>query len=154
MVPARRLRGWGTMSDHPTERAVALVVEDDEHIGHLLQFILQRAGYDVALQRDGHAAQAYIERQPAPAVVLLDLMLPFVDGFELLGLLRARPGWAQVPVLVLTARSRENDVARVLAAGASDCIPKPFQPDELLARLRRLEAPQGTRDDRDPLSHP
>lgn len=130
------------MSENRTDPAVALVVEDDEHIAHLLQFMLQRAGYQVALQRDGRAAQAYIQQNPAPAVVLLDLMLPFVDGFQLVALVRAQPGWEQVPVLMLTAKTQERDIVRALDAGANDYILKPFQPDELLARLRRFVRPR------------
>jgi two-component system, OmpR family, alkaline phosphatase synthesis response regulator PhoP len=128
------------MSENPTDRPVALVVEDDEHIGPLLQFMLNRAGYQVALQRDGRAAQAYIEQNPAPAIMLLDLMLPFVDGFQLIAIVRAQPGWQQVPVLMLSAKTEEGDIARALEAGANDYLLKPFQPDELMARLRRLSA--------------
>jgi DNA-binding response OmpR family regulator len=123
-------------------RPVALVVEDDEHIGQLLKFMLERAGYAVALASDGRAAQAHIESEPPPAVALFDVMLPFLDGFQLLGLARQQDGWQSVPVLMLTAKAQERDIARALAAGANDYIVKPFQPEELLARLRRLAPPR------------
>jgi DNA-binding response OmpR family regulator len=119
------------------------VAEDDEHIGHLLQFMLERAGFAVALATDGRAAQAHIESQPAPAVALFDVMMPFLDGLQLLGLVRRQPGWETVPVMMLTAKARERDIARALDAGASDYLVKPFQPEELLARVRRLAAPRG-----------
>lgn len=120
----------------------AFVVEDDEHIGLLLKFMLERAGYRVTLSRDGRAAQAHILASPPPAIVLLDVMLPFLDGFQLVGLVRAQPGWEQVPVIMLTAKTQERDIVRALDAGANDYILKPFQPDELLARLRRLVRPR------------
>ncbi|HEY1103462.1 MAG TPA: response regulator [Burkholderiaceae bacterium] len=115
-----------------------LVVEDDEHIAHLLRFMLERSQYRVDLARDGRAARQYIESRPVPRVVLLDVMLPYIDGFELVSLLRQQPGWQAVPVIMLTAKTQEQDIVRALDAGANDYIVKPFQPNELMARLRRL----------------
>jgi two-component system, OmpR family, alkaline phosphatase synthesis response regulator PhoP len=65
-------------------------------------------------------------------------MLPHADGYELLALVRAQPGWETVPVILLTARSQEKDIVRALEAGANDYMIKPFKPDELRARVRRL----------------
>jgi DNA-binding response OmpR family regulator len=79
--------------------------------------------------------------QPAPDLVLLDVMLPYVDGFEIIGLIRAQAGWEGVPVLMLTAKNTERDTVRALDAGADDFVIKPFQPQELLARLRRFIKP-------------
>ena len=121
-----------------TTRSTALVVEDDEHIAHLLRFMLEREGYDVQHAADGREGLRLIETQPVPAVALLDVMLPFVDGFELVRRLRAQPGWAAVPVLMLTAKTQEKDIVRALDAGANDYVLKPFQPAELLARMRRF----------------
>ncbi len=118
--------------------ASALVVEDDEHIAHLLQFILEREGFSVHVARDGRAAKEFIEHQPPPAIVLLDVMLPFFDGFALIGMLRAQTGWQATPVIMLTAKTQEKDIIRALDAGANDYILKPFQPAELLARIKRL----------------
>lgn len=122
----------------PASPATALVVEDDDHIGHLLRFMLERAGWRVTLARDGREAQACIQQLAPPDIVLLDVMLPFMDGLALLALLRRQPGWAQVPVLMLTAKTQERDIVRALDAGANDYILKPFQPEELLARVRRF----------------
>lgn len=116
----------------------ALIVEDDEHIAHLLQFMLAREGYAVHVAAEGRAGKAFIETQPPPAFVLLDVMLPFLDGFQLVALLRAQPGWESVPVVMLTAKTQERDIVRALDAGANDYVVKPFQPSELLARVRRL----------------
>jgi DNA-binding response OmpR family regulator len=115
-----------------------LVVEDDVHIAHVLSFMLERQGYRVTHVADGRAAVQHVTAEPAPDLVLLDVMLPYVDGFEIVGLIRAQPGWEAVPVLMLTAKNTERDTVRALDAGANDFIIKPFQPQELLARLRRF----------------
>jgi DNA-binding response OmpR family regulator len=72
--------------------------------------------------------------------VLLDVMLPFLDGFALVALLRAQPAWKNVPVIMLTAKTQEKDIVRALDEGANDYIVKPFQPAELLARIKRLSS--------------
>jgi len=119
-------------------QATVLVVEDDVHIAHVLSFMLERQGYRVIHMADGRAAVQHIVASPAPDLVLLDVMLPYVDGFEIIRLIRAQAGWDAVPVLMLTAKNAERDTVRALDAGASDFIIKPFQPQELLARLRRF----------------
>lgn len=129
------------MNPPSPDAPVALVVEDDQHIGLLLKFMLDRNGYRVALCSDGRAARDHVLSQPAPAVALFDVMLPFYDGFQLVALVRAQPGWEKVPVLMLTAKAQERDIARALEAGADDYILKPFQPEELLARVRRFAQP-------------
>jgi DNA-binding response OmpR family regulator len=115
-----------------------LVVEDDVHIAHVLSFMLERQGYRVTHVADGRAAVQHVTAEAAPDLVLLDVMLPYVDGFEIVGLIRAQAGWEAVPVLMLTAKNTERDTVRALDAGANDFIIKPFQPQELLARLRRF----------------
>jgi DNA-binding response OmpR family regulator len=130
------------MDPKTAQPPVALVVEDDEHIAQLLKFMLERAGYRVELAAEGRAAQAFVQSQPAPAVALFDMMLPFVDGLQLVTLVRSQAGWQGVPVIMLTAKTQERDIVRALDAGANDYIVKPFQPDELLARLRRLVRPR------------
>jgi len=124
-----------------TESAPApqvLVVEDDDHIAQVLRFMLERQGYRVTHLADGRAASEHIAAQSAPDLILLDVMLPYMDGFELVGQARARAGWDSVPILMLTAKNTERDTVRALDAGASDFVTKPFQPNELLARVRRL----------------
>lgn len=117
---------------------VALVVEDDDQIAYLLRFILEREGFRVELASDGRAAVALVERLEPPALVMLDVMLPHVDGYQLLGMIRARADWQVVPVLMLTAKSQEKDIVRALDSGASDYLVKPFKPDELRARIKRM----------------
>lgn len=131
------------MNDEARSARVALVVEDDDQIAYLLRFILQKEGYAVTVARDGRAAQALIENAPPPAVVTLDNMLPYLNGMELLALMRARPEWKDVPVLMLTARSQENDIARALELGAAGYLIKPFKPEELRARIRSIVGNSG-----------
>ena len=120
----------------------ALVVEDDADIGHLLRFILEREGFAVTTLRDGRLALARVAEGGPPDLVLLDIMLPYANGHDVLAAIRAAPGWHAVPVIMLTAKSHEADIVRALDAGASDYIVKPFQPPELKARIRRaLAAP-------------
>ncbi len=116
-----------------------LIIEDDEHIGGLLKFLLERHGFDTRMAADGRAATALIDSaETLPALILLDVMLPYHDGFELIAQIRAKAGWQAVPVIMLTAKSMERDIVRAFDAGANDYIVKPFQPTELLARLRRF----------------
>jgi DNA-binding response OmpR family regulator len=127
----------------PNRRPRALVVEDGEHLAFLLGYMLEREGFEVVTLRDGREAAHHIAASVPPDVVVLDLMLPYLDGFELLGLMRAHPGWKHVPVIVLSARSAESDVVRALEGGANDFVRKPYRPRELMARLRRV---MGTAD--------
>jgi DNA-binding response OmpR family regulator len=115
-----------------------LVIEDDEHIAALLQFMLEREGHGVTLLADGDLAWKHLHSHAPPALVLLDSMLPYRDGATLLRAMRARPAWAGVPVVMLTARTLERDIVGALEAGANDYVMKPFQPQELMARIRRL----------------
>lgn len=118
----------------------ALVIEDDEHIAYMLRFMLERAGYDVILAGDGRDAQAVIENISPVDVVLLDLMLPYVSGYQLLAEIRDNHDWLYVPVVVLSGKVLEDDIVRALDLGANDYVTKPFRPEELLARLRRVIA--------------
>ena len=115
-----------------------LVAEDDEHISQLLGFMFKRQNYQVHLAHDGRQAKLFIEQNDPPDIVLLDVMMPFFDGFALVALLRAQPAWKLTPVIMLTAKTQEQDIVRALQAGANDYILKPFQPAELLARVKRF----------------
>jgi two-component system alkaline phosphatase synthesis response regulator PhoP len=116
----------------------ALVVEDDADIGQLLKFILEREGFAVEHIRDGRAALERLASGPSVDLMLLDVMLPHATGQEILAAVRADAAWRNVPVVMLTAKSRETDIVSALDAGANDYIVKPFQPAELKARIRRL----------------
>ncbi len=124
--------------DQPT----VLIVEDDDQIAFLLQFIVEREGFRVLLARDGRAAQKLIDESVPPALSMLDVMLPYVDGFQLIAHIRAKPAWRDSKILMLTAKSLEGEIVRALDAGANDYLVKPFQPNELKARIRRLVSPK------------
>jgi two-component system alkaline phosphatase synthesis response regulator PhoP len=127
------------MRNTTEQHRYVLVVEDDEYIGRILSFLLKRQGYDVELLRDGLAARQLIDSdRPLPVLVLLDVMLPYVNGFDLMATLRAKVAWKSVPVVMLTGGAMERDVVRAFDAGADDYVIKPFQPAELLARVRRF----------------
>jgi DNA-binding response OmpR family regulator len=112
-----------------------LVVEDETHLAKGLLFNLQAEGYDVVLAGDGEQALALLERERFDAV-LLDVMLPGKSGFDVAAELRQSQNY--VPLLMLTARGRPEDVLQGFAAGADDYLPKPFDLSILLARLKGL----------------
>ena len=115
-----------------------MIIEDDEPVAQVLKFMLEQQNYTVTIIADGRAARTQIESSTnPPALILLDVILPYVDGFELLGLIRAQDGWTSTPVIMLTAKTSEQDIVRALDAGANEYVIKPFQPDELLALIRR-----------------
>ena len=120
-----------------------LVVEDEAHLAQGLQFNLQVEGHEVSVAGDGETALEMLKSGAFDAVVL-DVMLPGRDGFEVAGTLRAAGNY--VPVLMLTARGRPEDVVKGFAAGADDYLAKPFDLTVLLARinalLRRMTWPQ------------
>ena len=131
------------MSDAAPSTPIALVVEDDDQIAYLLQFILRKEGYTVTVARDGREARRFIDGTEVPTLVTLDFMLPHANGLELLAEIRSKAGWEHVPVLMLTARSQEKDIAHARASGATDYLVKPFKPEELRACIRRLVADTG-----------
>ena len=126
------------MTKETTAPKRVLIVEDNEDISYLLSFLLKREGFEVEQAPDGHAAATRIARNDPPNAVLLDVMLPYTDGFELLHRIRTSHGWETVPVLMLTAKTQEGEIVKALEAGANDYVSKPFQPQEVLARLRRM----------------
>lgn len=119
-------------------KKVILMVEDDPAIAGLVRFRLEREGFEVRHAIDGEQALKEFDNPEVPDLVLMDVMLPYRNGYELLGDLRARPALASVPVLMLTSRGREQDVVKGLSGGANDYVLKPFRPSELLARVRKL----------------
>ncbi len=111
-----------------------LIIEDEEGIIHLLNLYLKDAGYAVAVARDGADGMALHARE-RPDLVVLDIMLPAIDGFEVCRRIRA---WSQTPILMLTARSGEEDRINGLELGADDYLVKPFSPRELVSRVRAI----------------
>lgn len=116
-----------------------LICDDDDLLLELLQHRLGARGYRVMLARDGREAIEQARKQQPDAVVL-DAMMPVVDGYQVLRRFREDPALANVPIIFLTARKQEEDIVEALKLGASDYLAKPFIPEELLARLSRLLA--------------
>jgi DNA-binding response OmpR family regulator len=114
-----------------------LVVEDDPDIAHLITRYLERAGFSVTSLASGRDALAALTDRP-PDLVVLDLMLPEVNGLEICRAARANEKTAGVPIIMLTARAEEAERIAGLEVGADDYIAKPFSPDELVARVRAL----------------
>jgi len=121
-----------------THHPVIVRVDDDEHVSYLLDFLLERNGFTVIKANDGREFLDIFDIGLAPDLVILDIMLPYVDGFELIKKIRNHPSWKNTPILVLSGRESEKDIAHGLDAGANDYITKPFQPMELIARIKRL----------------
>ncbi len=119
-----------------------LIADDDPFLRELLTHKLSAAGYAVSSARNGGEALEQC-RYPLPDLVVLDAMMPITDGFEVLRRLKSDPATAAVPVIMLTALRREEDVVGALKLGAADYLVKPFIPDELVARIGRL-LPKGT----------
>lgn len=114
-----------------------LVAEDDDLIADLIGHKLRLKKFEVEIVADGAEAWERI-RTGWPHVVILDGMLPGLDGLEVLRRMREDPALATIPVVMLTARRRGQDIVNALALGASDYLVKPFMPEELLARVERL----------------
>ena len=111
-----------------------LLAEDEQQIGDMVTFKLTNSGHRVVRVGDGEAALAAAERD-RPDVIILDVMMPLVDGFAVLGRLKSNPELRAIPVIMLTARGQERDVLSGLQAGATDYIVKPFSLKELIARV-------------------
>ena len=127
-----------------------LVVEDEEDIRELVSYNLLKEGYQVAGVASGEDALASVESKP-PDLILLDLMLPGLDGLSVCRKLKANPQTGTTPVIMLTAKGEEADIVAGLNMGADDYITKPFSPKVLLARvravLRRVADEHGSADE-------
>jgi DNA-binding response OmpR family regulator len=118
-------------------KAPILLVEDDPSLVEALSFVLELAGFEVDSTGDGEEALRRMRRRPFSAVVL-DIMLPGIDGFEVLRSIRADRALAALPVIVLTAKGQANDRRTAEAIGASAFITKPFSNDEVVACVSDL----------------
>jgi len=114
-----------------------LVVDDERHIVRLVEVNLARAGYDVVVAYDGVEALEVFQKQK-PDMVVLDVMMPRMDGFEVLKKLQADPDSRDVPVIMLTAKAQDADIFRGWSSGVSSYLTKPFNPRELLTFVERI----------------
>jgi DNA-binding response OmpR family regulator len=120
-----------------TAVSYVLVVEDDTYIQLLISRKLQSAGYIVRAMANGHDALALALREP-PSILLLDVMLPDINGLEICRAVKTELGAKAPPVIILSARGQISDVQAGKAVGADDYLIKPFAPRELLARVQRF----------------
>ena len=114
-----------------------MVVEDDADLQPLLAFTFENKGYEVSVFSGGEDALEYLNAGNRPDCIVLDLMMPGIDGLDVLEA-RAETEFADIPVIVLTAWDAEDTVERAFDRGADDYITKPFSPNELVVRVRRL----------------
>lgn len=115
--------------------ATILVVDDEEPIQELLRFNLEKEGNKVWLAKDGQEALDQVEKEQ-PDLIVLDVMLPGMDGLEVCRRLRQNPKFQEIPIIMLTAKGEEIDKVLGLELGADDYMTKPFSPRELLARIK------------------
>ena len=120
-----------------------LVIEDEEDIAELIRYNLEREGYRVVHAESGERGLEIVRRQ-RPDLVLLDLMLPGIDGLEVCKRVRADVPGAQTPIIMVTARGEEADVVTGLELGAEDYLTKPFSPRVLVARVRAVLRRRGS----------
>ena len=121
----------------PNGKPLVLVADDDPDILALITFRLERAGYDVVGANDGEQALQLALAQP-PDLLVLDVMMPKLDGYEVTTRLRQNERTRRVPIILLTARVQEADIARGFEVGADDYVKKPFSPQELGARVQAI----------------
>ena len=112
-----------------------LIADDEPNIVISLEFLLQQDGYQVQVARDGNQALEALARH-VPDLVLLDVMLPHVSGFEVCQRIRENPAWRHVRIVMLTAKGREVEMSKGYALGADAYITKPFATKDLLAQIR------------------
>lgn len=119
------------------KKSKILIIEDEKDIAELVQYNLEREGFQVAAIHNGEDAIDLLQRE-TPELIILDLMLPGIDGLETCRLIKQDPRSQNIPVIFLTAKSEESDIVVGLQLGADDYITKPFSPKVLLARVRAV----------------
>jgi two-component system, OmpR family, alkaline phosphatase synthesis response regulator PhoP len=114
-----------------------LVVDDEPNVVMSLEFLMRRAGFEVTVARNGREALDALEGSP-PDLLLLDVMMPEFDGYEVCERIRARPEWSGTKIVMLTARGREVERERGLALGADAYVTKPFSTRDLVEQVKRM----------------
>ncbi len=115
-----------------------LVADDEPHIGRIIKMKLEQGPFRVSLAYDGREALALLEKEPDIGLVLLDVMMPYQSGLEVLATMRADPRWRELPCIILTAAGEAEYQRRAMATGASEFLTKPFSPRRLYARAIEL----------------
>lgn len=117
-----------------------LVIDDEPYVGRIIQLKLETGPYRVEVFADAREALSRLRSDMRVDLILLDIMMPFMNGFEVLTELRRLPHRSETPVIMLTAKGQETDRTRARSLGASDFLTKPFSPKKLLARIDELFA--------------
>lgn len=120
-----------------------LVADDEPHIGRIIKTKLEQGPFSVTLVYDGAEALSELERSPDVRLLILDLMMPHVTGFEVLDRVRADARWRAIPCLILTAAGQDHQEVEARRRGADDFMTKPFSPKRLLARALELAGAEG-----------
>ena len=118
-----------------------LIVDDEQNIAISVEYLMRREGFDVSVAKDGEEGLAMI-RSTKPDLVLLDVMMPKMDGFQVCSEVRADASLAGVRIIMLTAKGREAEVEKGLSLGADAYIPKPFSTSDLVSRVNALLEPE------------
>ena len=119
------------------EKRKLLLVEDEEDLAAMVSFRLRAAGYEVAVAYDGEEALEKVKTE-RPDLIILDLMIPKIDGYQVCDRLKKDPAFSKIPILIFTAKAQQKDIERGKRAGADDYLIKPFQPQDLLEKIREL----------------
>ena len=112
-----------------------LIIEDEDKLAYIVKIRLESQGYDVITALDGQEGLEKA-RSESPDLIILDVMLPKMDGFKVCGLLKKDSRYSNIPIIIFTARAHETDVQTGKSMGADDYITKPFQPNELLEKIQ------------------
>jgi two-component system, OmpR family, alkaline phosphatase synthesis response regulator PhoP len=120
------------------QRVHVLVADDEPHIGRIIKMKLEQGPFIVTLAYDGREALELMESDPTIALVLLDVMMPYMTGLDVLAKLRADDRWRGVPCIVLTAAGQEQHHKQAMELGANEFLTKPFSPKKLYARAAEL----------------
>jgi CheY-like chemotaxis protein len=126
------------MPEYPEPRRNVLVVDDEPYIGRIIQMKLENGPYNVELCHDGRSALERLRGDGAIDLILLDIMMPHMNGLEVLDALRQLPHRSQTPVIMLTAKGQQTDREQAAQLGARDFLTKPFSPKKLLARIDEI----------------
>ena len=114
-----------------------ILAEDEPQIARLTKFKLEREGYEVIWEKDGGAALESIKANN-PDLVLLDVMMPVMDGYQVLKKMKENENTKNIPIIMLTAKGQEQDVVKGIEMGSADYVVKPFRPAELVARIKKI----------------
>jgi DNA-binding response OmpR family regulator len=126
------------MTQTETKEKHILVADDEAHIGRIIKIKMEQGPFNVILAFDGQEAVDVLESEPAPDLVVLDLMMPRLSGLDVLDRIRSSEKWKNLPCIILTAAGQEEYQREALSSGATDFITKPFSPKKLYSLIAKL----------------